>query len=557
MGEDIGRLGGVFRVTDGLQKDFGEARVIDTPLAESSILGTAIGMAMRGYRPVVEIQFDGFVYVAFDQIVSQLAKMHARSAGQVTMPVTVRIPYGGGIGAVEHHSESPEAYFAHTAGLRVRRRRRTRWTPTTSSSRRSRATTRWSSSSRSVATGTRPRSTDGADRSLPMGSARVVREGGDVTLVSVRTDGAHLPGGGRCRRCRTAPSIEVVDLRSLAPLDLDTVDGVGAPHRSLRGGARGVGLPRGVCRGRRGGHRAVLLRPGGSGAAGGWVPHALPAVAPRAATTCPTSTGCSTPSTARWPTEEETMPQRAAVLPAGRRRGAHRGRGAAVAGRGGRHRRRSTSRWSRSRPPRPPSSCRRPTPASWRRCTPIEGDLLPVGAPLVTIALTPGRRTGRRRWTSRRQRRRTTPRSTPRTRGAVRCSSATASRRARPVGAGGVARAESARHAAPGGGSARRAGQAGAPRWPRGGTCGGGEVRRGRAATARGPSRRCDAWPSSSGSTLGPCGPTGPDGTITRDDVEAAAALLAPRRPTAAARGGAGRPTASRCAGSSARWRRR
>ena len=119
MGEDIGRLGGVFRVTDGLQKDFGERRVIDTPLAESSIVGAAIGMAMRGYRPVVEIQFDGFVYVAFDQIVSQLAKMHARSAGQVTMPVTVRLPYGGGIGAVEHHSESPEAYFAHTAGLRV------------------------------------------------------------------------------------------------------------------------------------------------------------------------------------------------------------------------------------------------------------------------------------------------------------------------------------------------------------------------------------------------------------------------------------------------------
>ena len=119
MGEDIGRLGGVFRVTDGLQKDFGEQRVIDTPLAESSIVGAAIGMAMRGYRPVVEIQFDGFVYVAFDQIVSQLAKMHARSAGQVKMPVTVRLPFGGGIGAVEHHSESPEAYFAHTAGLRV------------------------------------------------------------------------------------------------------------------------------------------------------------------------------------------------------------------------------------------------------------------------------------------------------------------------------------------------------------------------------------------------------------------------------------------------------
>ena len=119
MGEDIGRLGGVFRVTDGLQKDFGEDRVIDTPLAESGIVGTAIGMALRGYRPVVEIQFDGFVYPAFDHIVSQVAKMHYRSHGLVRLPMVIRIPFGGGIGAVEHHSESNEAYFAHTAGLRV------------------------------------------------------------------------------------------------------------------------------------------------------------------------------------------------------------------------------------------------------------------------------------------------------------------------------------------------------------------------------------------------------------------------------------------------------
>ncbi len=119
MGEDIGALGGVFRVTDGLAKDFGEARVIDTPLAESGIVGTAIGMAMRGYRPVCEIQFDGFVYPAFDQIVTQLAKLHYRTAGNIRLPVVIRIPFGGGIGAVEHHSESPEAYFAHTAGLRV------------------------------------------------------------------------------------------------------------------------------------------------------------------------------------------------------------------------------------------------------------------------------------------------------------------------------------------------------------------------------------------------------------------------------------------------------
>lgn len=119
MGEDIGVLGGVFRVTDGLQQRFGSHRVVDTPLAESGIVGTAIGLALRGYRPVCEIQFDGFVYPGFDQIVSQLAKMRARSGGHIALPIVIRIPVGGGIGAVEHHSESNEAYFTHTAGLRV------------------------------------------------------------------------------------------------------------------------------------------------------------------------------------------------------------------------------------------------------------------------------------------------------------------------------------------------------------------------------------------------------------------------------------------------------
>src|SRR5215813_2855989 len=119
MGEDIGKLGGVFRITDGLQKDFGEERVMDTPLAESGIIGTAVGLAIRGYRPVCEIQFDGFVYPAYDQIVSQVAKYCYRSQGRIRLPIVIRIPFGGGIGAVEHHSESPEAYFAHTAGLKV------------------------------------------------------------------------------------------------------------------------------------------------------------------------------------------------------------------------------------------------------------------------------------------------------------------------------------------------------------------------------------------------------------------------------------------------------
>ena len=119
LGEDVGRLGGVFRITDGLLDDYGAFRVIDTPLAESAIMGVAVGLAMRGFRPVVEIQFDGFLFPAFDQLVSQVAKHHARSAGATKMPITIRIPYGGGIGAVEHHSESPEAYMVATPGLRV------------------------------------------------------------------------------------------------------------------------------------------------------------------------------------------------------------------------------------------------------------------------------------------------------------------------------------------------------------------------------------------------------------------------------------------------------
>jgi len=119
MGEDVGRLGGVFRVTEGLAKDFGDDRVLDTPLGESGIVGTAIGMAMRGYRPICEIQFDGFVFPAYDQIVTQLARMRTRTAGRVALPVVVRIPFGGGIGSVEHHSESPEAMFAHVPGLTV------------------------------------------------------------------------------------------------------------------------------------------------------------------------------------------------------------------------------------------------------------------------------------------------------------------------------------------------------------------------------------------------------------------------------------------------------
>jgi 2-oxoisovalerate dehydrogenase E1 component beta subunit len=119
MGEDVGKMGGVYRITDGLQKDFGEQRVLDTPLAESGIIGTAVGLAIRGFRPVCEIQFDGFIFPGFDQINSQLAKLHYRTQGRIRVPIVVRVPFGGGVGAVEHHSESPESFFAHMPGIKV------------------------------------------------------------------------------------------------------------------------------------------------------------------------------------------------------------------------------------------------------------------------------------------------------------------------------------------------------------------------------------------------------------------------------------------------------
>jgi 2-oxoisovalerate dehydrogenase E1 component beta subunit len=221
MGEDVGRLGGVFRITDGLQKDFGEGRVIDTPLSESGIIGTAIGLAMRGFRPVCEIQFDGFVYPGFDQIVSQLAKMHYRSQGRVRMPVTIRIPFGGGIGAVEHHSESPEAYFAHTAGLKVVACSN----PADGFAMLGQAIASddpvvffepkrryWEKAEVDVA----------AAPAGPLHQARVVRPGTDATLIAygpmvrVAVDAATAAeSDGR--------SLEVLDLRSLSPIDWPTV----------------------------------------------------------------------------------------------------------------------------------------------------------------------------------------------------------------------------------------------------------------------------------------------------------------------------------------------
>ncbi|MDR3031798.1 MAG: alpha-ketoacid dehydrogenase subunit beta [Kitasatospora sp.] len=220
MGEDIGKLGGVFRITDGLQKDFGDDRVIDTPLAESGIVGTAIGLALRGYRPVVEIQFDGFVYPAFDQIVSQLAKMHARALGHVKMPITVRIPFGGGIGAVEHHSESHEAYFAHTAGLRV-------VSPSNAHDAHWMLRQAIESDDPVVFLEPKRRYWDkgevGEDPMLPLHSARIVRPGTDATLI------AYGPMVKVCQEAAQAAEedgrrLEVVDLRSLSPIDFATLE---------------------------------------------------------------------------------------------------------------------------------------------------------------------------------------------------------------------------------------------------------------------------------------------------------------------------------------------
>ncbi len=223
MGEDIGKLGGVFRITDGLQKDFGDERVIDTPLAESGIVGTAIGLALRGYRPVVEIQFDGFVYPAYDQIVCQVAKMHFRSRGKVRLPMVIRIPFGGGIGAVEHHSESPEAYFSHTAGLKV---------VACSNPADAYWMIQQAIASDDPIIFLEPKrrywekgEVDTASELAtqePLHSSKVVRPGNDVTVLAygpmVRTalDAAKAAEeDGR--------SLEVIDLRSLSPLDMGPV----------------------------------------------------------------------------------------------------------------------------------------------------------------------------------------------------------------------------------------------------------------------------------------------------------------------------------------------
>lgn len=220
LGEDVGKLGGVFRVTDRLQEEFGEARVFDTPLAESGIVGFSLGLALYGYRPIAEMQFDGFVYPAFNQIVSHVAKHRFRSRGRAGVPLVIRIPFAGNIGAAEHHSESPEAYFAHTAGLKV-------VVPSS-------ALDAYDLLLASVADpdpviflepkSMYRKSEEGVlgETSLPIGKARIVRDGDACTLVAY---------GAMVETCLSAADaasedgyeVEVIDLRSLVPFDLPTV----------------------------------------------------------------------------------------------------------------------------------------------------------------------------------------------------------------------------------------------------------------------------------------------------------------------------------------------
>ncbi len=221
MGEDVGVLGGVFRVTEGLHAEFGSQRVVDTPLSEASIIGTAVGLAFRGYRSVCEIQFDGFVFPAFNQLTTQAAKMHNRTRGQVRIPIVVRIPYGGHIGAVEHHSESPEAYFAHTAGLRV-------ITPANAND--AYWMTRQAIECDDPVIVFEPKRQywlkGEVDTENPPAEsafqARVVQRGEDVTLLAW---GPTMPLAVQSAAAAEEDgiSVEVIDARSLSPIDVDTI----------------------------------------------------------------------------------------------------------------------------------------------------------------------------------------------------------------------------------------------------------------------------------------------------------------------------------------------
>ena len=223
LGEDVGRLGGVFRVTEGLQAEFGEERVVDTPLNEVGIIGAAIGMAMTGIRPVAEMQFADFIYPAFDQIVNELAKVRYRSGGQFSAPVVVRTPYGAGVRGGHYHSQSPEAYFVHTAGLQV---------VIPSKPRDARGLLKAAIRGDDPVIFMEPKrlyrsvkeELSDADEVIPIGVARVAREGSDVTLLAY---GAMVPPclDAAQQMAKGGAELEVIDLRTLWPLDIETVVG--------------------------------------------------------------------------------------------------------------------------------------------------------------------------------------------------------------------------------------------------------------------------------------------------------------------------------------------
>jgi pyruvate dehydrogenase E1 component beta subunit len=221
LGEDVGREGGVFRVTDGLQARFGEERVVDTPLAETGIVGTAMGMALYGLRPIAEIQFDGFLYPCLDQITNHIGRIRNRSRGRFTCPLVIRVPYGGGIHAPEHHSESPEAILAHTPGIKV-------VIPSTPNE----AKGLLVSSIRHpdpvvflepkrIYRAIREEVQEG-DYTIPLGKARLVQEGGGVTVIA---------WGAMVREVLSAAeelkgdkiNMEIIDLRTISPMDVDSI----------------------------------------------------------------------------------------------------------------------------------------------------------------------------------------------------------------------------------------------------------------------------------------------------------------------------------------------
>jgi 2-oxoisovalerate dehydrogenase E1 component beta subunit len=220
-GEDVGKLGGVFRITDGLQDEFGARRVFDTPLAESAIAAIAVGLAIKGFRPVAEMQFDAFSYPAFNQITSNLAKYSTKTLGAISMPVVIRIPYGGGIGAVEHHSESPETYYAHTAGLKV-------VSPSNPADAYALLTAAIRDPDPVIFLEPKARYYQRAEVTLPLppeplDRARVVRPGSDATVIAYGPTVAVALAAAETAAGEGA-SLEVLDLRSLAPLDMDTIE---------------------------------------------------------------------------------------------------------------------------------------------------------------------------------------------------------------------------------------------------------------------------------------------------------------------------------------------